>query len=272
MSPLLRFILLGGLLFAVFGGDSRTPEHPPPLERGVSDEDVLFREALARGYHRSDAIVRRRLARNLRFARGDGSSGDRADFETALVDESIALGMHETDLVVRRRLVQKMRLGVAAGARAQEPGDGQLLGYLDAHPERFTRAARIRLSQIFFHDPARAAAARSVQASRAADGDALLLPRDLPWLSRADLAGELGPGFAAAVWELAEGTWHGPVASAYGFHLVRVHARRPEELASLSSVRSAVREALLEERTSRALARRIAELRGDAGQDQDDPS
>jgi hypothetical protein len=97
-APWLRFALVGLGLFAL---DLATPPAaaPPPAAAARDDDALLVEAAFARGLHRSDDVVRRRLARNLRFARPDDARGDEA-----LVEEAIRLGLHESDLVVRRRL------------------------------------------------------------------------------------------------------------------------------------------------------------------------
>ena len=257
--PWLRFALLGGLLFAL---DPRpSPNAAPQSPAAALDDDALLvREALRRGFERSDDVVRRRLVQNLRFARPDDPRS-----EDELVNEALRLGMHESDLVVRRRLAQKMRLLLAEPAREREPSEAELASHLAAHLERFTEPARVTLSQLYFRDRARAelalaALARS-EAAPARLGDALPLPRALPSHSQAELAARLGPAFAEAVWRGPEGRWFGPVPSSYGQHLVRIEGRAPARRSPLASVRSAVREALLAERADAALRAGIAALR-----------
>lgn len=274
LAPLLRFAVGGALLFALFGdaspgpaavssGPAAVPPGPAAAPAAASDDELLFRAAIARGDHERDPIVRRRLARNLRFALGDGDRD-----EDALVREAIAMGMHRSDRVVRRRLVQKMELDVAARARAEEPSEAELRAFLEAHAERFTEPARVRGSQHFFDERARAASALArlrTDPDTVPEGDALPLPRTLPWLSEAELAARFGPDFARRVMALPIGRWSGPVASAYGLHLVRVDARQPARRSPLEVVRGEVREALLAERAARALARELAALRAGSG-------
>jgi len=256
--PFLRFALLGGLLFALDPRPSpRAATLPPPAAQG--DDALLVREALLRGFERSDDVVRRRLIQNLRFARPDDLRSD-----DELVTEAIRLGMHESDLVVRRRLAQKMRLLLAEPARAREPSEAELAAYLAAHAEGFTEPERIGMTQLFFENRERAEealAALGGGASPAALGDALPLPRELPPLSRAELAARFGPGFADAALRGTEGRWFGPVPSAYGQHLLRISTRTPAHLSELATVRSELREALLAERADAAVRAGIAALR-----------
>ena len=285
--PLLRFALLGALLFAAdFGwGARRAPvEAPAPGAAGaraeLPDDELLFREALARGWHRSDAIVQRRLARNMRFALESRGAAQRGD--AALVREAIALGMHRSDRVVRRRLVQKLRLQIHARARAQEPSEAELAAYLARHAARWTEPARRSLTQLYFRTRRDAEAARpalpALPALSAASGspaphaeagalpvgDALPLPRHLAGRSRAELERLFGPDFASAAFRAPDAVWSGPIASSYGYHLVWIHQRRAAVLSALSVVRPEVREALLYERGEAALRRELATLRARA--------
>jgi parvulin-like peptidyl-prolyl isomerase len=88
-----------------------------------------------------------------------------------------------------------------------------------------------------------------------------MFPRDLRSRSERDLARTFGPEFAERVFALPAGSWQGPIASAYGEHLVFVHARTSATLPPLDVVRSEVRESLLAERGQRALRALLHELR-----------
>src|SRR5206468_1630900 len=93
-----------------------TAEHGAPpsrvaaegLVRAAIDEEVLYREAVARGFDRADATVRERLVRL------GGFVGEEAGATPgALEREARRLGLERSDLVVRRHLVEMMRLAAA---------------------------------------------------------------------------------------------------------------------------------------------------------------
>lgn len=297
--PALHFALLGALLFAglrdagpagATGGDPAAipPERlealraewlaqagrPPDAEewralrRREVDERLLRREARRRGYHGSDPLVRRRLARNLRFL---GAERERSDAE--LVREALELGMDRSDPVVRRRLVQRMELEAAARARDREPTEAELRAYLAQHAERFREPARVALDHVFFADERRADARAAAERARAAlepeveaevaaaRGDPFLHGHSLPPLSERALAGLFGTELAEAAPRLPVGAWSGPVRSSYGWHAVRVRAREPARTPELDAVRAAVREGWLEERGRAAVRALVAELR-----------
>ncbi len=271
--PLLRFLLLGFLLFVADGlgfGPGVDAPAVAPLVAPASDDDVWFHEALLRNDHRTDAIVRRRLARNMRFASSDDPRDD-----AELVDEAIALGMHESDLVVRRRLIQKMKLRIHEQVRRVPPTEAELLDYLEANARRFTEPERVRVTHVYFRDAARAEASRAALTTPDAldgIGDPLPIPRHLPPHSQAELGRQLGPKFAAEVLGASDGVWQGPFESAYGVHFVWIRERRPAMRSALETVRSEVREGLLYERAEAAVAAEIVALRDKHGVAREDAS
>src|SRR2546428_13412205 len=149
-APLLHFLVIGALLLGlrtwrepaaaprariVIGAADRarlretwTEEHgAPPSGAGEEglvgdaiDEEVLYREALARGFDRRDAAVRERLVRLAGFV-GEEAGGSRDVLER----EARRLGLERSDLGVRRHLVEMMQLAAGwLGPRARPSGAG----------------------------------------------------------------------------------------------------------------------------------------------------
>jgi len=267
----LRFVLLGLLLFGVDLAFGHKAAPLPPLAVGAtpSDEELLLARALARGEERRDPVVRRRLAQNMRFALGTSDAS-----EDVLVAQALALGMQRSDLVARRRLAQIVSLEIQGAARHPEPDPTELRAYFEAHAARWTEPARVTLVQIPF---ASAAAARAALAGLPALPDSsdagatpapgartLPIPRALPPSSQAELVRLLGPAFARGIADLPLRHWSGPVPSAYAQHLVWVVERTPAHLSAFETVQGAVREALLAERSQRALHDTLARWRAEA--------
>jgi len=297
-SPALHFIVLGGVLFGLRTllldrpseaatlvvpvselarlaeaaqrqvGAPPTREALDPWIRDWVDEELLVREARARGWHRSDAVVQRRLIQNMRFlARNDLE-------ESVALEQAFALGLDATDLVVRRRLASRMRLAIASQAR-ETPSEADLATTLERHRDRLRRPARARISQVFLSRDRRGEALRpdalALLAQLRADGpgseagrargDPSLLPAETELESARGLASRFGPDFAAAVFDLAPGGWQGPVESSYGLHLVQVHEREPERAPHLAEVRGEVITLWRQERERRALRDTLERLR-----------
>lgn len=273
-QPLLHFLVLGGALFAASraldGGGGAAP--PPPVGDAPGPRELLFRAALERGYHRTDPIVRRRLARDMRFLDPSDSRDD-----DALVDEALALGLHHGDLVVRRRLVQKMELLAWGRADAREPTEAELRAAFRDAPERYRYPPRVRLTHVYLSRDRRGEAlevdARALGArlrvmapdDAPALGDPFLLGAHLPLLDEAGLAARLGPALARDALEAPVGAWTGPVRSAYGLHWLWLHERRPARQPAFSEVRDRVRERVRTRRREDALRALVADLRAEVG-------
>ena len=241
----------------------RAPERSE-LERALApdvDETLLYREALARGYDRGDPVIFRRLVQNLRFA---GAAEDRDD--ASLYAEALEMGMHRTDIVVRRRLVQRMRLDLETEGVAEDPAESALRTFHEQNQERYRSPARLRVTQLYFRDESSAQTAKTALGEAApgdesAVGEAFLHPSDQPSQTRRELADRFGSGFADAIFAAPGATWLGPIASAYGFHLVWIHERSPERDQRFEEVSDAVRYAWLAERRRDALEAALDRLR-----------
>jgi len=275
-APLLHFLAIGGVLLALrswtLPGDAPTPhiamgtselellreayteEHGAPpgaaaeerLVRDAVDEEVLYREAVARGFDRGDATVRERLVRLGGFV-GEEASTDREALERA----ARRLGLDRSDLVVRRHLVEMMRLATARLGPADMPSEEDLARYLAEHAAEFQQPARVRLMQVYFSADARGAGAtadalavlgelRGTIPDRAISrGDAFIRGSEFDGTS-ADLERVFGTEFSEAVEEAGLRAWTGPVRSTYGVHLVWVASRSPAGTPRLDEVRGRV--------------------------------
>ncbi len=295
--PFLQFCLLGSLLFAfdrlwwsvepplpvvieaarvtTLRDDlTRALRRPPTreeLERALGpevDDELLYREALARGYAEDDPVVFRRLVQNLRFADAEGDADTRDD--VAIYREAIAMGLHETDIVVRRRLVQRMRLDLEASGAQPRPDAAALRAYYEANAERYRSPARARLQQIYYARENESRARADLEALRrdgvlpedvGARGDPFLLSSEQPSQTHKELSDRFGGELADGVFAAEPGAWSGPFASAYGLHLVWVHERVAERALDFEEVREPVRHAVTAERRRDALEAALAELR-----------
>jgi hypothetical protein len=258
-EPLLHFLLLGAGLLAVHrvlvppADGAREIVVSAALRRGLS-QDHLRRTGAPPTAAEEAALVRRYLE------------------DEVLYREALALGLDRGDVIVRRRLVQKMRFLAEELDPPSAAGDADLQAWLDAHGERYDVPARTTLAHVFVdgarHGAAAAARAAALRARlRAGDdparlGDPFLHGPAVAARTARELAAMFGPDFAARVAALPVGEWSEPLASSYGLHLVRVHARDAARRPALDEVRERVvrdwAEARRTEATRAAVARLLA--------------
>lgn len=187
--------------------------------------------------------------------------------EEVLVREARAQGLDQEDAIVRRRLAQKMEF--LAHGEVQAPTEAEQRAYLAAHPERYYQSPRLSLDQVYVR-PLATPQATQERVRRVRDallagapeaGDPFMLGRTLAAQTPEQLARDFGESFSQAVQALSPGAWSPPVASAHGWHLVRVLAREPGGVAPWEQVRARVAADLGDARVAAARDDAYARLR-----------
>ncbi|RMD81614.1 MAG: peptidyl-prolyl cis-trans isomerase [Candidatus Dadabacteria bacterium] len=239
------------------------------LMRVAADEEVLFREALARGLHRTDPVAAARLAANLRFVGAEDADPG------GLVDRAVSLGMAYSDLVVRRRLIHVMQLSLEERARRRPISRRALERFYTRHADRYLQPATFRFEHVFLSKQrrreslARDAGEIAARLVRTGAGDRTHAPAGDPFLeaprhvllTRPEVAKSFGEAFARALENAPVGRWVGPLQSPFGLHFVRLEQRSDPRYPPLGEVATRVRYDLEVARGRRALRRAIEQLR-----------
>jgi hypothetical protein len=249
-------------------GRPPTPEQEAALIQMAIDDEILLREAWRRGVSERDPVVAERLERIGRFV----SEHDEEPLDPShAMERARELGLDRGDLVIRRYLTELMRLAIAREADRHLPTEDELEAHLRDNRERFLRPARVRLTHAFVSErrgdaiDVRARELLGELASRPPEaagdlGDPFPIDREV-MATGDELARGFGADFAASIEQLEPGVWSGPVASAYGLHLVWIHERTAESLPSLDEVRSQVVHHFFRTQRAEHLRRRLRELR-----------
>ncbi len=152
----------------------------------------------------------------------------------------------------------------AAGLEALQ--DADLRKEYDAHPERYSKPALVRVSQLLFRarEDADAAVKRLAEGAKWADVSraSSVAPNaasggSLGLLGSADLPHE----FEKAVWSLPAGKTSAVLATPHGFHVFRVDERLEARDVTFEEALPGLRMAVAEERSSRAVEEAIAGAR-----------
>jgi hypothetical protein len=164
-----------------------------------------------------------------------------------LYREALRLGLDRGDSILRQRLIQKVLfLAEDLGGASREPREDDLRAYFEATRERWMLPESIRLVHVFASSrealdrlrPEVIAWSRGALAADAVPpfGEPLPISRSVSGRI-AEIAVGYGPGFAEALGRQELGKWSEPIASKYGFHLVKVVDRRPARPAAFADVR-----------------------------------
>lgn len=257
-EPLLHFLLIGGLLFVVYGKVA-------PMDK--EGERIVVSQAMV------GELSRQHHARWMRPPNEQelASLVDAYVRDEIMYREGLALGLDRDDPVIKRRVRQKLDIVVEEQLAGAAPDDDELSAYMTQHAARYTRAASQSFEQIFFDGSAtvseveRAVAVARTALARGVDAQALgqptLLPRSVDQQPADRIKRDFGAVFTDSLNRLPVGVWSGPVASGLGAHLVRVSARKPAVLPPLNEVRQQVTRDWENERRDRSREQSYRKLR-----------
>ena len=241
-EPLLYFLLLGGVFFLVyqqFSNDySRDPDQREEIlisqariealqqgfkktwQRFPSDaelasliggfvrEEIYYREALALGLDRDDAVVRRRLRQKLEFISEDLIALAEPD------DRELQAYLDTNADAYRQPTVYRFRQVYLNPNKRGEQVESDAMALL----------ARLQ----------------DGSADAAIAGDSIMLQYQFENASDRIIEREFGRAFVQQLAQLPTGNWQGPIVSGFGLHLVYVAARADGEVPQLDQVRSQV--------------------------------
>lgn len=237
-EPLVHFLLLGGLIFALYyafrgedaGGDTAKEIVVPPGK--IEQLAAIFTKTWQRPPTRDEieALV------------------DDHVIEEAYAREAIAMGLDEDDTVIRRRLRQKLEFLTGDLAALTQPTDEELDTYLTEHADDFREQPRYDFQQVFFNpeklgddrESALNEALDQLRAGEPVEGHPTLLPASREDATLRAVAATFGTAFANSLADLPTGEWQGPVESGFGLHFVRIDKTVPGRLPALDEIRAAV--------------------------------
>jgi hypothetical protein len=239
-EPLLQFLVLGAMLFALHGlVGKRSAEAPEKIVVSASRVANLG-DGFVRTWRRSPSEQE--------------LQGLVEDYirDEVFYREGRAAGLDRDDVIIRRRVRQKMEF-LADDTSLPEPSDEQLAAYLASNPERFRTEDQLTFRQVFLSATRRANAIESdskqvgsvlARADGAVDamalGDPFLLGEEFRGVSPSKMTSIFGEDFSKQIATMETGRWRGPISSGFGQHFVFISERISGNLPPLDDVRPAV--------------------------------
>ena len=241
-EPLVHFLLIGAALFLLYGLQNegyddqskrivftkadinrlvlrweKMRQRPPTqvelngmIEQQIR-EQVMYREALAMGLDKNDAIVRKRLAQKVEFI-----SADLAE-QVEPTDKNLTdyLVAHPDKFTVPGRIdFVQVYFNINKRGETTEQDASRLLAELNKHESKID----IMLA-----------------------GDPSMIGQQHEQVSEFEVGRLFGKDFAMQVFSLPVGSWQGPVLSGYGLHILRVSNKTLAVQPELAAVRDKVR-------------------------------
>ena len=264
-EPLLHFLVLGAVLFAVYSYINRGRGGIEPSKQIVVSLDEL---------RQMEVYFESQWHRPPTPAEFQAMVEDKVR-EDVLYREALAMGLDKDDTIVKRRMAQKMQFLAEDVAAAHEPSSAELNAWFNKNKDKFALPSRISFRHIYFSPDQRGKNAQEDAAkaliklagqpvdSKVAEtmGDRFMFQDYYGDRAPDAIAKEFGPPFAVALEKLKPGSWQGPVESGYGWHLVFVTTVIPGRLPAFEEIEPDVKAAWLGEQKRQAWEKAYAEMR-----------
>jgi peptidyl-prolyl cis-trans isomerase C len=276
-EPLVQFLLIGAILFGAY-------HYLRPADSVATAQSVQA-GAIQPGATPSRQIVvtldqLTRLATVFQAQWGRAPTTQELDRlvenevqEEILYREGLALGLDKDDEIVRRRMAQKMQFLAEDVAAAHQPTGTELKTWFEESAKLFEEPTRVSFRHFYF-SPDRRGASAHADAEKAL-GELKGEPQDVkfagadPFMfqdyyrdrTAESLGKEFGAPFAVAVEKLPAGSWQGPVASGFGWHLIFVDTVIPARAPPFEEIEPDVKKAWLADQRARAANKAYADMR-----------
>lgn len=227
-------------------------------ERELRDE-LLFIEALDRGFIEQDQVIQRRLIRNMRFM-----DPERDIDEKTMLKEAFELRLHLADEVIRRRTIQVMETLIVASRGDPAITEADLKVEYEAQQENFQVPVRYSFTHVFLRDVtsdekrenllALLSDGASSEQARGV-GDVFLAGYQFKQRSLLEISRQFGDDFAFGFASQAEslGEWVGPIQSIFGSHWVWVDDIAESRVKSFTEVAQDLRRDIRRDLDDRAI-------------------
>lgn len=153
--------------------------------------------------------------------------------------EALRMGLDRDDTIIRRRLAQKLTFLTEDVATSTPPSLESLQQFFAENADRYAIAEQFSFRHRYFSTDRRVNARADAVAALAdatINGDPFMLQASYAQRSQRQIADLFGNEFAAALPDLPVSGWHGPIRSAYGWHVVRIEKRQPARTPTFSEV------------------------------------
>lgn len=256
-EPFVHFVILGALLFM---GNALWEQHMSKSDYAISiDPAELERQAVIFASENRRQPTDEDL-QALLFAHVE---------EEVLVREAQKMGLGEDDTIIRRRLAQKMRFLIEDTTAPAPPSETDLKAWYDQNKSQFVEPEKRSFSHIYlspekYGDQLQSTANNLLTQTNDDNwktlGDPFMLNREYGLIEQIAVERLMGTSFANSLFALEGMNWQGPIESAFGLHIVKVHDINSETQPSFDDVRSDVEAAWQESMRRGANNQRLRDL------------
>jgi hypothetical protein len=254
-EPMLQFFLTGALLylaFQVFNPGIAGEQGNKPI---VVDNSVLKNLLNIRNQKLVDEFDVNVAFDSLEAIEKESLAADYIEQE-AFYRMALEMGLDQNDFVIRRRMMQKLSFLIEDLNTSQiEFADDTLKAYYDEHAEEFGTASKLSFTHVYLaeNDSSDSAFSRASELlsrfnskrmsldKALSHGDRFPLQASYENLTATQTSALFGTDFSRTLFSLTgENSWHGPLQSGYGYHVVYIKNRELGHIPAFASMRDEI--------------------------------
>ena len=240
-EPLIHFLLLGGLLFALYSFLNKDEVNPEDYTIHITQSDV---DRLVKAYQKNwnslpdsttlAAIIDDEIKTEL------------------LYREALRMNLDHNDEIIRRRLKQKYEFLVKDLVSLDQATEKELQSFYQEYAHLYQQPSMVSFNQIYFSPDRRKNPQQDAQAlftqvhnqnvltSLEQYGDNFHLPSRFVRNDKESVRQSFGKQFADAIFQINQTGWVAPIPSGYGHHLVYVDTIIPPQALSFDQVKDRI--------------------------------
>ncbi len=231
-EPLLHFLVIGALLFLVFG-----VLNPSQKENEIVIDDALVSELAAKWELTRD--------RQPTFEEVHGLIGQYIEQEV-LYQEALAMNLDHNDEIVKRRLAQKMEFLSDGLAESLQPTSEILQDYYEKRKSNYQKPPVYTMELVYFSNDDQIKSTNDALVALKTQnpqvlGENISLPSKYSEQNATIIARDYGSNFVKALDSIPINKWAGPLVSGYGIHLVNISKKEASRYYSYDEVAEKVR-------------------------------
>ncbi len=243
-DPLIHFLLLGGLLFLLYGFLNQNEEQPEDYHIVIEESDV---NRLAKSYEQNwnappDSLTLQNLIE--------------AEIKAEIFyREALRMNLDHNDEIIRRRLKQKYEFLVKDLTTPQRASEEILQRFYQAHSDLYLSPPKISFHQFYFNPDSRKFPLKDAEEvlknlqnqpfedlDKKQIGDGFHLQKYYAARDIDHVRQLFGQDFANSLFEVEGEGWTKPIASGYGVHLIYIEKLDKQVAMSFEEVKGRVLE------------------------------
>lgn len=255
-EPLIHFLVIGGLIFFVYGqknGGFEEKENRIVITKSNFDRLIMQ--------------WKKKHFRNPTKAETDEIL-EEFIYHEVMYREALVMGLDKNDIIIQRRLSQKLEFLSSDILQIAEPTNDELQEYLNTHSEKFMLPSKLSFTHVYIDTNKHTKEyfeelKKDLESGKSYKtlGDPFMFAKEFTNVTQTDVSKVFGRAFAKKIFSLHVDSLQGPIRSGYGLHFVNISKKTDAKVAKVQDIKSTLTKYWKEEKTEQANSKIYQDLK-----------